>query len=229
VLSCEHGGNRIPRPYRSLFRDARALLDSHRGWDIGALAIARMIATDLEAPLCEATVSRLLVDLNRSQGHPALFSERSKRLAQTEREALIARHWQPHRARVEELVKLAADRGMAAHFAIHSFTPVLDGAERQADIGLLYDPTREHEREICRELGRALATSESLRVRMNYPYRGTSDGLTTHLRGMLARERYLGVEIEINQRIAGDRSRHRRLAALLARCIREVLPGASER
>ena len=38
ALTCEHGGNRIPREYAHLFRGARAVLASHRGWDPGALA-----------------------------------------------------------------------------------------------------------------------------------------------------------------------------------------------
>ena len=31
VITCEHGGNRIPAPYRDLFHAHQALLDSHRG------------------------------------------------------------------------------------------------------------------------------------------------------------------------------------------------------
>ena len=39
LFTCEHGGNRIPAPYRRLFRGQRALLDSHRGYDPGALVM----------------------------------------------------------------------------------------------------------------------------------------------------------------------------------------------
>ena len=35
IVTCEHGGNRIPAPYRPLFRGQKALLDSHRGYDPG--------------------------------------------------------------------------------------------------------------------------------------------------------------------------------------------------
>jgi predicted N-formylglutamate amidohydrolase len=37
VITCEHGGNRIPKPYRDLFHADQALLSSHRGFDPGAL------------------------------------------------------------------------------------------------------------------------------------------------------------------------------------------------
>src|SRR5690606_9080611 len=75
VLSCEHGGNRVPPRYKDRFKDAEKLLESHRGYDLGALAVARRMAAALGAPLFYSRVSRLVVDLNRSQHHPRLFSE----------------------------------------------------------------------------------------------------------------------------------------------------------
>ena len=74
IITCEHGGNRIPAPYRRLFRGQRAVLDSHRGHDPGSLVMATALADTFSAPLLASTTSRLLVDLNRSVGHPQLFS-----------------------------------------------------------------------------------------------------------------------------------------------------------
>ncbi len=219
VLSCEHGGNRVPAAYRSLFRGAAALLASHRGWDVGALPLARLLARDLGAPLCAATVSRLVVDLNRSPGHPRIFSELTRRLPESERAALVARHYTPHRDEV--LVRRAQRGGRTLHLAIHSFTPELDGKVRAAEVGLLYDPARPGERELCLGLKRALGGV--VHVRMNYPYQGTSDGLTTYLRRLYPDDAYAGVEIEINQRISADPSQRRRLAALLGPALRAVI------
>ncbi|MGZ5244731.1 MAG: N-formylglutamate amidohydrolase, partial [Bacteroidia bacterium] len=39
-----------------------------------------------------------------------------------------------------------------------------------------------------------------LTVKFNYPYLGTDDGFTTHLRKLFPDEKYAGVEIEINQK-----------------------------
>ena len=78
VITCEHGGNRIPSPYRDLFHAHQALLDSHRGFDPGALIMAKALATAFAAPLVASTVSRLLVDLNRSVGHPRLHYEATR-------------------------------------------------------------------------------------------------------------------------------------------------------
>ena len=72
IITCEHGGNRIPAPYRPLFRGMQAQLATHRGFDHGALVMARALAAAFKAPLISACVSRLLIDLNRSIGHPRL-------------------------------------------------------------------------------------------------------------------------------------------------------------
>ncbi|HMP73216.1 MAG TPA: hypothetical protein PKE55_08135, partial [Kiritimatiellia bacterium] len=39
-------------------------------------------------------------------------------------------------------------------------------------------------------------------IHMNRPYRGTSDGLVTDLRTAYPPHRYLGLELELNQRLA---------------------------
>ena len=79
---------------------------------------------------------------------------------------------------------------------------------RDADVGLLYDPARPGERALCRDwgamLGRRIAP---LRVRRNYPYQGRNDGLTSHLRRRFPPTRYVGIELEINQKHADSRNR----------------------
>lgn len=226
LLSCEHGGNRIPRDYRFLFRNCRALLAGHRAYDHGALPCARALARRLRAPLLAATTSRLLVDLNRSPGHPALFSERSRRLPPEERARLLARHYRPHRERIERWIRARAAAGATVvHIAVHSFTPVLGGVARRADLGLLYDPARRGEAALCRRWHAALrGAGDGLVVRRNYPYRGVSDGLTRYLRTRFRAGRYVGIELEINQRLLRrDVAARRRLADLLARSLQAAL------
>ncbi len=220
VLSCEHGGNRIPARYAALFVGSEHLLASHRGLDLGAAPLARRLARALGAPLHLHGFSRLLVDANRSLGHPGLFSVHTRALPEGERERIVARYWRPHRRAVERAVE-AARRGGAPvlHLSVHSFTPRLGGRSRGCDVGLLYDPSRPRERELCarwREALRELAPR--LRVRRNHPYRGNADGFTTHLRRRFADPAYAGIEIEVSQarlRGAGARELARVLAASL--------------
>jgi predicted N-formylglutamate amidohydrolase len=203
VITCEHGGNRIPAPYRGLFRGWRAPLDSHRGSDLGALVMARALATAFRAPLVASTISRLLIDLNRSIGHPQLFSAATRGAPAIIRQEIVARYYRPYRRRVERLVARAVARGRrVVHISSHSFTAELDGKVRNADVGLLYHPGRRGETELCARWKTSLtALAPALAVRRNYPYAGKGDGLTSHLRLRFPWGVYVGIELEVNQGI----------------------------
>lgn len=213
IVTCEHGGNVIPRPFRHLFQGHGDLLASHRGYDLGALGYARKLAARFDAPLFSATTSRLLVDLNRTPGHPRLFSEMTRSLDVATKKAILETYHRPHWQRVQAAIRESLKAGRwVVHIACHSFTPVLDGRVRAMDVGLLYDPRREAERRFCDQWKEALLDqAPDLCVRRNAPYKGVSDGLATHLRTLLPRN-YLGIELELNQRdFIEDRTRWRRL------------------
>ena len=203
LVTCEHGGNRIPAPYRSLFRGHAALLETHRGYDPGALLMARELSRALRAPLAISTVSRLLIDLNRSIGHPQLFSAMTRGAPPQARRSIIDEHYLPFRGQVERAVARAVSRGRRViHVSSHSFTPKLHGQVRRADVGLLYDPRRRGEARLCARWKAALADlAPELRVRRNYPYAGKGDGLTSYLRRHFPPGVYVGVELEVNQKI----------------------------
>ena len=209
VVTCEHGGNDIPVRYRRLFRRWRAVLDSHRGYDAGALIMARNLAEALDVPLVSSTVSRLLVDLNRSIGHPRLYSSATISLPETDRATIVAEYYLPYRTRVEDIVARGVMRDRrVVHVSSHSFTPKLDGKVRRADVGLLYDPGRRGETELCARWKAALAArAPELLVRRNYPYAGKGDGLTAHLRRNFPASEYIGIELEINQKLVQSQSR----------------------
>ena len=55
---------------------------------------------------------------------------------------------------------------------------------------------------MCARWKEALAASAAqLRVRRNYPYAGNGDGLTSYLRQRFADSDYIGIELEVNQRL----------------------------
>ncbi len=185
--------------------------------------MARDLSAGLEAPLVFSTTTRLLADLNRSRGHPRLFSEVTRDLPRAERERILAQYYLPYRREVEDWV--ASKRQPVVHVSSHSFTPVLDGEVREADVGLLYDPRRDRERVLARLWKSAiLELQPELRVRFNYPYAGRADGLTTALRSRFPDARYAGIELEINQRhpLAGG-SPWRRLRQTLAAALESAL------
>jgi predicted N-formylglutamate amidohydrolase len=203
LVTCEHGGNRIPASYRSLFHGHAALLRTHRGYDPGALVMAKDLARALHAPLVTSTISRLLIDLNRSISHPQLHSTATRGAPATLRQRIVEQHYLPYRTQVELLVRRSVSRGRRViHVSSHSFTPELHGNVRCADVGLLYHPGRPGEVALCARWKASLAAmAPALRVRRNYPYAGKGDGLTSHLRLRFSPAAYVGIELEVNQKI----------------------------
>lgn len=225
VLSCEHAGARVPAEYRHLFasKAAQKALESHRGSDLGALAVARSLHRALGAPLYASSVTRLLVDLNRSEGHPRLLSEFSRQLGPAERHALLERYYFPHRDSVESWIRQQIGTGACVlHIGVHSFAARFDGKLRTADVGLLYDPSRSGERLLCERWKSLLGVCDpNLRVRRNYPYLGKSDGFVTYLRRCFAPSSYLGIELEVNQSIL--ESHARQTAATVAKSLTQLM------
>ncbi len=204
VITCEHGGNRVPRRYQSLFKGHEELLNSHRGYDPGALELARRVAKSGGWPLHYSTTTRLLCDLNRSFRRRGNFSEITEPLDWETKTDILDEHYDPYRHAVEdEIRRCIGDGHRVLHLSVHTFTPVLNGEVRNADVGLLYAPQRPGELAFCHAWHTALrATRPDLVVRRNYPYLGATDGFTTHLRCSYEPAIYAGIELEVNQRWA---------------------------
>jgi predicted N-formylglutamate amidohydrolase len=198
----------VPARYAGLFAEAAGVLDSHRGYDHGALEVARAFGRRLGVEPFTATTTRLVVDLNRSPRHKNVFSEYTRGLSSDQRDAAMAAHYWPYRNAVETYVDRAVAAGESVlHVASHSFTPVLRGEVRNCDIAFLYDPARRGEVGFVDAWSAALhAAAPELTQRRNFPYRGTSDALVTHLRRRHRDDRYAGVELEVNQKHAGGRN-----------------------
>ncbi|PQO26829.1 N-formylglutamate amidohydrolase [Blastopirellula marina] len=218
VLSCEHGGNDVPPEYRDCFRGAEQALASHRGWDPGSLDLGTAFQRSTGAPLVTTTVTRLLVEPNRSIGHARLFSQYTRDLPTDLKREIVDRYYLPHRNRIQaEIDELRGIDRRVIHLGLHTFTPELDGEVRNAEIGLLYDPRRTNEKEFCAAWrARLIAFRPDLRVRLNYPYLGKADGLTTFLRKRYADDQYVGIELEVNQGLVAADDRWQTLIADLA-------------
>jgi len=226
LLTCEHASNAWPARWVGRVRPPTRMLDSHRGWDPGALDLARMCARLTRAPLLAGRWSRLLVELNRSIHHPQLWSRYSRSLPAQSREAILSTVYHPFRQRAAETLRRQVGPARPVlHLSIHTFAPELNGQVRTADIGLLYDPGREAEKRFCRRWREVLRRgTPHLRVRCNYPYRGCGDGHTTALRRQFSGASYLGIELEVNQnRVLSDRSEWACLQRTLAETLLTVV------
>lgn len=200
LLTCEHGGNEIPLEFAQALAIPKAVLNSHRGLDIGALALARHLADVLAADAYEENmVTRLLIDFNRSLRHRGVFSEYAEALSELQRQQLIQQYYLPYRQTVTQYITQWIAQGHEViHVSVHSFTPVWQGVARNADIGLLYDPKRTLEVVLAQQWRQHFLEMGEYRVRCNYPYRGVADGFTTALRKQFTRS-YVGIELETNQ------------------------------
>ena len=213
ILTCEHASNKLPAAFRNAV--PAGVLETHRAYDIGALAVFRKLVKFAKPEFhCEGKFSRLFVDLNRTITNKSAFSDYYKLLktrnknAAEKAKAQATKYWTEYRAAIEKFVarslsqpkRVAKTAPNIVHLGIHSFTPVLNGKKRNTDIGILYDPSRPAERKLAQVIKAEInRLHPEMKVRFNYPYKGTSDGLTTALRKKIG-PRYAGLEIEINQK-----------------------------
>ena len=227
MLTCEHASNNLPAVFKKAV--PAEILKTHRAYDIGALAVFRKLVKFAKPEFyCEGKYSRLFVDLNRTLTNKSAFSDFYKQLeardkaAAEKAKAQATAYWMEYRDAIEKFVasslptlsnievsspKRTSSKTRAAksapeiiHLGIHSFTPELNGKVRNADIGILYDPSRPQECAYAQVIKAEIKRLHpEMKVRFNYPYKGSSDGLTTTLRKKIG-PRYAGLEIEINQK-----------------------------
>ena len=213
ILTCEHASNKLPATFKNVV--PAEVLKTHRAYDIGAVQVFRKLVRFAKPEFfCEGNFSRLFVDLNRTITNKSAFSDYYEALAASDKaaaekaKAQATAYWQEYRATIEKFVETALKSQTRAtksaptiiHLGIHSFTPTLNGKVRNTDIGILYDPTRPQERAYANVIKAEIKRLyPAMKVRFNYPYKGTSDGLTTTLRKKFG-PRFVGIEIEINQK-----------------------------
>jgi predicted N-formylglutamate amidohydrolase len=180
VLLCDHASSFIPARYAGL-----GLCDEdrqrHIGWDIGALALSRLLSQRLDAPLLHATLSRLLLDVNRRpNAHDAIVDVSdgivipgNRDLAAEERAHRSDWIYRPYHAAIESLIAQRIARSQAVGVvAVHSFTPMYCGRPRPWQIGVL----SQHDRRMADALLDALRADPGLQVGDNQPYAPT-DGV----------------------------------------------------
>jgi predicted N-formylglutamate amidohydrolase len=213
VITCEHGGNFVPKKYQPLFKKQETVLQTHRGFDPGTLDLFQYLKPLSHFSIFSDT-SRLLIELNRSLHHKDLFSEFSKTLPEAEKKQLIDDCYLVYRNNVENRIRTYLKTNETVlHLSIHSFTPILNSVERHGDIGLLYDTKRSLEKQFCKIFkSHIVAKNPKYLVRFNYPYLGKADGFTTYLRKQFPIN-YLGIELEINQRFSKNNQMDSQLKA----------------
>ena len=152
------------------------------------------------APLFHSTVTRLLVEPNRSLGHPRLFSEFTAALDESARRSIIS----AITPRIAIASKVGSNKRspMGRRCCISACThsrPTGTVNRAPPTSGCCTIPRTNRRKRFATRGAASLQLRPDLRVRRNYPYLGKSDGLTTELRRRFGAKRYHGIELELNQ------------------------------
>ncbi len=229
LICVDHASNAVPEALGSLGLPA-GVFGQHVAYDIGALAVSRIVADALDAPMIQHGYSRLALDPNRyledgssippvSDGVPIPVNQSLSAEARLQRhEALFT----PYQTKLGALLaELDARHGCCVPLiSIHSFTPQLmdGGSPRPWHFGVIWDTD-----------GRlSLATRAELQktspapVGDNEPYGAHAPkSYTINHHGEEAGRPY--VAIEIRQDLIGEPEGQKAQAEQLATALASVL------
>ncbi|MEX3002533.1 N-formylglutamate amidohydrolase [Serratia fonticola] len=222
LLLCDHAGQAIPKRLGNLGL-ASGDIDRHIGWDIGALAVSRLLAQQLDATLIHQHYSRLVIDCNRTPGIASSIPPLSEvtpipgnqGISAAEAGAREQEIFQPyHQAINHTLAARRANNQPCAVIAMHSFTPVFKGDARPWQVGLLFN----RHPQFALLLAELLRAEGDLQVGINEPYAMT-DATDYTLPVHAERHELPYVGIEIRQDLIGDSAGQAAWAARFARLL----------
>lgn len=193
LILCDHASSAVPADI-DLGIDVE-LLTKHIAVDIGAAAVSEAMAVQLEAPAILATVSRLVIDLNREPDRLGLIPHSSDGHAipgndDVDRAARIARFHAPYHRLIAGSIRANRPKLIVS---VHSFTPRLeqhDGADRPWEIGILYNRDARAAR-----IGIELLKAAGIVTGDNEPYSGRILNATMNRHAEGNGIPYLGIEV----------------------------------
>jgi predicted N-formylglutamate amidohydrolase len=200
VLVCDHASNWVPRGLKGLGLSPGEL-DRHIAWDPGALQVAQRLAAALDSPLVHATVSRLVLDVNRAPAHPGSVVTVSEdtvipgnhELSSEERAQRVRDIYEPYHSALANVIATRTARGIVPRIvSIHSFTPVYRKVSRPWHLGVLSDG----DRRMADPLLELLRAGGDLNVGDNQPYAPT-DGVYHTLSRHCAAQNLQSVLLEL--------------------------------
>lgn len=215
LLIVDHASNAVPSDIE-LGIDS-ALLSEHIAWDIGSAAFAEALCARLDAPAVLATVSRLVIDLNREEEAPGLIPIASDghailgnaALNQAGRRERVERFWRPYHRAIGDAIAESAPKLLVS---LHSFTPSLASRpdeQRPWQIGILYNDDDRAAR-----MAIPLLEAAGVCVGDQLPYSGKTLNATMNRHGEANGIPYLG--IEVRQDLIGDAAGLARWSDVLA-------------
>lgn len=225
VILVDHASARIPRRLEDLGLPATEL-ERHIAWDIGALAVARLVSEALDAPLLAQNYSRLVIDCNRDPKVATSIPTVSEHtgipgnidLTETHRAARRREIFDPYHERIRTLLDARAAAGRPTILiAQHSMTDEFKGSRREMHAAVLYN----RERRFAALVLDSLRRDPALVVAENQPY-FLSDATDYSIPVHGERRGLPHVEIEIRQDLLLHPQGQREWANRIARALEEA-------
>lgn len=204
LISRETGGDQVPPelfarlPSLGVSLPAQPTLMGDRS----IKSITSRMAAQLSVPLIENHYSSALINVAKPPKHRSLYPPHTRTWPQQARQLLVDTIHAPYRTQLRQrVIEMLRHNSCVVHLAVSTFQAVnRKGKPRRTDAGLLYDPGIEAEANFCIDwLEDMFYEVEMLRVRRNYPWRGTRDSVTRSLRAEFSKQGYLGIELVLNR------------------------------
>ena len=221
VLVCDHASNWVPPSLGGLGLPSSEL-ERHIAWDPGALELARLLSNLLDAPLVHATVSRLVLDVNRDPTHPGSVVTRSEdteipgnhEITAAERARRVQSIYEPYHQTLAQVVSAAPDPSI---ISVHSFTPVYRKEPRPWHIGVLSGD----DKRLAHPLLKLLRADGEFCVGDNQPYAPT-DGVYHTLHRHSESRNLRSVLLELRSDTISSEDGREQWAARLERALRAI-------
>jgi predicted N-formylglutamate amidohydrolase len=225
VIVVDHASSRIPRRLENLGLPVSEL-ERHIAWDIGALAVARRVSEELDAPLVAQNYSRLVIDCNRDPRVATSIPTLSEvtpipgnlELSEAHKAARRSEVFDPYHNHVSALLDARAAAGRPTILvAQHSMTNVFKGSRREMHAAVLYNRDRRFAGLLLDRLRRETGTV----IADNQPYFVSDETDYTIPRHGEARG-IPHVEIEIRQDLLLDETGQKEWAARITRGLQDA-------
>ncbi|MCP5418844.1 MAG: N-formylglutamate amidohydrolase [Chromatiaceae bacterium] len=226
IFLCDHGSNVIPQALNGLGLSEH-LQRRHIAWDVGALEVARQLASRCDAPMIKSGYSRLVIDPNRFPGDPQSIPRISdgfeipgnQNLGEAETRYRSAAFFKPYHRAIDKRIRHLRERGLVpALVSIHSFTPALScNTPRPWHIGVVWN----RDPRIAKPLIARLQRLPGVCVGDNKPYHANSPrGFTLSVHA--EQPGYPHVLIEIRKDLVNHREGVNYWAGVLWEALEEI-------
>jgi predicted N-formylglutamate amidohydrolase len=224
LLLGDHAGRATPRSLVGLGLPASAL-DLHIALDIGVAGLGAALSQRLDATWVRQSYSRLVIDCNRMPGSADSIATVSDGvtipgnlgLSRRERALRRAEVFDPYHAAISQALDTRARQGQRTLLvSLHSFTPSLQGIERQVRFGVLH----RGDSVLSRRMLALLQVAEGGAAGDNEPY--AMDGIDYTIPHHADPRSLDYLELEVRQDLLSRPSETNRLADFLAALLRQV-------